>query len=427
MLFLNIYFTQMIFVFINIIYCKCAELFYIPGCDRASAMSGNTLSPWDLTGLSMGFGLYRPRRPSYTFATQHNRQRSESYRHATHCEAECIDVPPQRDFIESVLNKKLEQTNSKASKNYCHDDNHIELNRLTDDHLGGTGESSGNDVLCETQNHINQKYAAQHSKTNNRQHSQELAEVSQAMVVEVGIVIPSVNQSRSSTPSGGIISFKKNLVVLSVSFILIFSSFRGVQNLQSSLNAQDQLGIIAMSCVHGAMVLTCLLSPIWTSIFTAKWTMGLGSLCFLLWFGANFYPTFYTLIPASVIAGFGHGLLWTAETSYILQLSFDSIRKGRHYQEHKIFRYHAVFLACFQTTHIWGNLISSLLFGQQSQVVQYRSRQEEEAALTNNMTSEEQSRMPYISQCGVLYQCQREINIPVFPGKSFGKYAYNFF
>jgi len=43
-----------------------------------------SLSPWDLSGrIGFDFSLYRPRRPSYVFATQAARQRNESYRHAT--------------------------------------------------------------------------------------------------------------------------------------------------------------------------------------------------------------------------------------------------------------------------------------------------------------------------------------------------------
>ena len=52
----------------------------------------------------MGFVLYRPRRPSYTYATQTQRQRSESYRYAVRKSASDLDEPP--DFIEGVLQRK---------------------------------------------------------------------------------------------------------------------------------------------------------------------------------------------------------------------------------------------------------------------------------------------------------------------------------
>ncbi|XP_025079982.1 protein unc-93 homolog A-like isoform X2 [Pomacea canaliculata] len=331
-------------------------------------MSGSTLSPWDFSGLGMGFGLYRPRRPSYTYATQQRRQRSESYRYATHREAESVDAAPQEDYIDNVLSKMHSDGHGKAAAREPHHENCLEMNHLSDKHLPRGGESSGHDALCESQNHINQKFAAQQGQRSSVGHPDSL-ETNEMAVTEFRVAVPGSEQG-SSVPSVAVCGFKKNLIVLCISFILIFSSFRGVQNLQSSLNAQDQLGIISMSCLHGTMVLTCLLAPFWTNIFTAKWTLVLGSLCFLLWFGANFYPAFYTLLPASMVAGFGHGLLWTAETSYLIKLAFDSARLTKDHLDQEMFRFHAVFLACFQTTHIWGNLISSFLLGQRSQAIQ---------------------------------------------------------
>lgn len=379
-------------------------------------MSGSTLSPWDFSGLGMGFGLYRPRRPSYTYATQQRRQRSESYRYATHREAESVDAAPQEDYIDNVLSKMHSDGHGKAAAREPHHENCLEMNHLSDKHLPRGGESSGHDALCESQNHINQKFAAQQGQRSSVGHPDSL-ETNEMAVTEFRVAVPGSEQG-SSVPSVAVCGFKKNLIVLCISFILIFSSFRGVQNLQSSLNAQDQLGIISMSCLHGTMVLTCLLAPFWTNIFTAKWTLVLGSLCFLLWFGANFYPAFYTLLPASMVAGFGHGLLWTAETSYLIKLAFDSARLTKDHLDQEMFRFHAVFLACFQTTHIWGNLISSFLLGQRSQAIQEKTAFE--LSVVDPNITEDTFPAP-VSQCGVLYQCRSQYNIPVFLGRQYGK------
>ena len=396
-------------------------------------MSGNTLSPWDLSGLGMGFGLYRPRRPSYTFATQHSRQRSESYRHATRREPDGVETQQQEDYIENVLSKVRKESYIKATRD-AQEGNHAELSRLTENHLSIVEEGAGNDALYETQNHINQKFAAQNCKvkSRSRQASEDTLDAKETISTTArtptsGEPTPSIISA--SVPRGGLCAGQKNLIVLCVSFFLIFSPFRGVQNLQSSLNAEDQLGIIAMSCVHSTMVLTCFLAPLWTNVFTAKWTLALGALCFLLWFGANFYPTFYTLLPAAVVTGFGHGLLWTAESSYLLKLAFDSSRISTDQLEPKMFRFHAIFLACFQTTHIWGNLISSVLLGHRTQVI----HQQVELDLAThaaqfNMTVEQFKALlpPKTTQCGVLYQCKADEYIPVFPEKPYGEPVFIF-
>lgn len=163
-----------------------------------------------------------------------------------------------------------------------------------------------------------------------------------------------------------VFTFKKNLVLICISFILTFSAFCAVQNIQSSINSEGYLGIICMSCVHGMMLVTCLAAPSIINKLTAKWAMALGMFCDIIWVGANFHPLFYTLVPSALLAGFGQGILWRAEVSYILKLAFDSARVRKDILEYEIFRFHGIFLACFQTTHIWGNLISSLILSTSS-------------------------------------------------------------
>ena len=76
----------------------------------------------------MGFDLYRPRRPSYTYATQTQLQRRESYRLYAVCKsASDLDEPP--DFIEGVLQcKKRKESYIRA---VCEEDSHdFELRRV---------------------------------------------------------------------------------------------------------------------------------------------------------------------------------------------------------------------------------------------------------------------------------------------------------
>uniref|UniRef100_A0A0L8HEQ8 Uncharacterized protein n=1 Tax=Octopus bimaculoides TaxID=37653 RepID=A0A0L8HEQ8_OCTBM len=291
-----------------------------------------SLSPWDMGGISsgigMGFGLYRPRRPSYLYATQVNRQRSESYRHAVR--RENADVLEQTDdFIDGMLQRKRKESYMKATRKI--EDVELESfqNRLTAPELA--------------------------LKPGEVQRNSSLEPEESACPSEDGTIAPFV-----------VFTFKKNLVLICISFILTFSAFCAIQNLQSSINSEGYLGIICMSCVHGMMLVTCLAAPSIINKLTAKWALALGMFCDIVWVGANFHPLFYTLIPSALLAGFGQGILWRAEVSYILKLAFDSARVRKDILEYEIFRFHGIFLACFQTTHIWGNLISSLILSTSS-------------------------------------------------------------
>jgi len=275
-----------------------------------------SLSPWDLSGnISFDFSLYRPRRPSYVFATQTARQRNESYRHATKHSSSSTDPtaePDRADFIEGIARKKRKESYRAATQRP--DDIEIEPASSTTtsrdaNHVTGSGSAEGASVSLE------------------------------------------LSRRR----------YTKNLIVMSISFVLVLTAFRAIQNLQSSLNAADRLGIVAMTCVHCTMFLTSPFAPSLIDKLGSKWTIVLGMLFYLFWIAANFCPHFYTLVPTSIGVGFGQSLAWSAQISYMRQLASDYERlAGPEVNHRTLYRFNGVFLACFQTSHVWGNLVSSL-------------------------------------------------------------------
>ena len=42
--------------------------------------------------------------------------------------------------------------------------------------------------------------------------------------------------------------------------------------------------------------------------------------CYAFYMGAQFYPRFYTLIPAAVVIGVGAAPLWIAKCAYLSQV-----------------------------------------------------------------------------------------------------------
>ena len=444
------------------------------------AVRMNHLSPWDMSGLGMGFGLYRPRRPSYTYATQTQRQRSESYRYAVRKSASDLEEEPA-DFIEGVIQRKnrkesyvlatrsevapdsdsekvdkgpdrelpdieesVETTSNVVNKptdSWHHAVNSI-ANATNVNELDVPGQVVNN-INCDTDNHIQELKAAvskrrspnrspyhgipsvvNNQRTPNRERNKSFTlalkepdftdDATEDSVFVTGpdkldgckgTLTPGSENGKLPTFPITTFQFNKNLILLCTSFILLFSAFRAIQNLQSSLNNEDHLGIIAMSCVHGTMFLSCLWAPAIINAFTAKWTLSFGMFSFILWIGANFYPRFYTLIPFGIIAGMGQGILWTAESSYVLKLAFDSSRVTKDGLERSVFRFHGIFLACFQTTHIWGNLISSIVLS--------NARKTYELELSAAMSSDDmmlvEADMPQsTAHCGVLYPCQQK-------------------
>jgi hypothetical protein len=54
----------------------------------------------------------------------------------------------------------------------------------------------------------------------------------------------------------------KNIVVISIAFMVHFTAFQGVGNLQSSVNADEGLGTVSMATIYFALILSNVFLPV---------------------------------------------------------------------------------------------------------------------------------------------------------------------
>lgn len=387
-----------------------------------------SLSPWDLSG-NIGFDLstYQPRRPSYVFATtQVTRPRSGSYQHATES-PDHPSSPDQPDF------SRLKRKGSYREATDAEDDNEVEDDDDEEDDDEGPPNFRAPDRTSEVQitvpNHVDSIHRVVDDQDDPCQDRQ----------MEEGLDFRSSSETSPRRPGqsletvypGGSCSgaakdqdidtdelgntrwrYIKNLVVLSLSFILVFSAFRSIQNLQSSLNTTGRLGVIAMCCVHGTMCLSCLFSPVLTTRVSPKWTIVAGLVFYLFWIAANFFPHFYTLVPTSIAVGFGQSLAWGAQVAYIERLATEYAQMTRALTRQEVYRSNGIFLACFQTSHVWGNLVSSLMLS--------GDRQQPGETL-NNLTTELVDEWDVGVYCGVYERCKEQSSLWTNPGSGKNK------
>lgn len=444
-----------------------------------------SLSPWDLTG-NVSFSLshiYRPRRPSYVFATQATRQRSGSYQHATGVEDEETLASADSDFIDNLLRRKKKQRclsehqswqpgapqtskyhsqqlispknidshdiqqnkfqiyfknqqnsensdyesvikplvknqlpnesapfvfNSKNSftlgnqhqensivpyndykislaNKQCFSPNEPSLRSIISPNRPFTPDSiSSITNRCASIPAISNaaslpfgsKFLQSNAKFNtlknsieqqilSNKHSTESLKTTKRYTIEDSRVAlksstlqPTLAPKNITRPKR---RYTKNLVVLSLGFILVFTAFRSVQNLQSSINTAGRLGVFTMSLVHATTFISCLFAPALVEKLSSKWTIVIGLLFYIFWIGANFWPHVVTLVPTAVGVGFGQSLAWGAQVSYIEKLAVDYSHLSKELTQQELYKFNGIFLACFQSSHIWGNLISSLL------------------------------------------------------------------
>ncbi|KAI9554119.1 hypothetical protein GHT06_019391 [Daphnia sinensis] len=155
----------------------------------------------------------------------------------------------------------------------------------------------------------------------------------------------------------------KNVAVISLSFMCLFTAFNSVGNLQSSINADAGLGTTASATIYVALIVSCMFVPTWLiKTIKCKWTMVFCELCYSVYIIAQFWPSFATLIPAAIILGIGAAPMWSAKCTYLTQVGNRyAALIGDKSAEPSITRFFGFFFMVFQTSQIWGNLISSLV------------------------------------------------------------------
>ena len=136
----------------------------------------------------------------------------------------------------------------------------------------------------------------------------------------------------------------RNILVLSVSFSLLFMVYFGLGALQSSLHLDQGLGVITQAVLYAVMFFSNLLLPkLMISCLGHKWTMIVSAAGFLLWVAANGYGTWATLMPASMLVGMVASPLWVAQSSYVALTADQSAKVLQEDKGSVIARYSGIF------------------------------------------------------------------------------------
>ncbi|GCC30293.1 hypothetical protein chiPu_0008741 [Chiloscyllium punctatum] len=155
----------------------------------------------------------------------------------------------------------------------------------------------------------------------------------------------------------------KNVLVVSFGFLLLFTAFGGLQSIQSSLNSDQGLGLASLSVIYAALILSSMfLPPVMIKYLGCKWTIVISMCCYVAFSIGNFYPSWYTLIPTAIILGTGGAPLWSAKCAYLTICGYQYAKKFNKIGENIVNHYFGIFFLVFQSSAVWGNLLSSLIF-----------------------------------------------------------------
>ncbi|XP_062832273.1 protein unc-93 homolog A isoform X2 [Anolis carolinensis] len=106
------------------------------------------------------------------------------------------------------------------------------------------------------------------------------------------------------------------------------------------------------------------LPPIIIQKLGCKWTIVGSMCCYITYTLGNFYASWYTLIPTSMILGLAGAPLWSAKCTYLTIAGNSYAEKAGKLGRDVVNQYFGTFFLIFQSSGICGNLISSVVFGQ---------------------------------------------------------------
>ncbi|XP_072033734.1 protein unc-93 homolog A-like [Amphiura filiformis] len=155
----------------------------------------------------------------------------------------------------------------------------------------------------------------------------------------------------------------RNLIIVSAAFFLLFTAFQGLSNLQSSINCDHGLGVASLATIFGTITFSALFVPSFViKHISIKWTLVTSMCCYTIYYASNFYPTWYTLIPPSVLLGLSGAPLWAAQSTYLTTVGIKYSLMTKETRDVVVSRFFGIFFLFFQASQVLGNLISSLVF-----------------------------------------------------------------
>ena len=153
---------------------------------------------------------------------------------------------------------------------------------------------------------------------------------------------------------------RRNLIVLSVTFCFIQSSYRAIENLQSSLNVESNLGLTSLSVIYILVALAGVPAAVFIGYLGTKWSIVLADFFICLYIGSNFYPSFGTVIPTSILVGIWVGPMRAAAAKHRVATARDFASIKSYNTDSVIARFTGIFFLFVMLSTIPGNIISSI-------------------------------------------------------------------
>ncbi|KAE8099437.1 hypothetical protein FH972_017420 [Carpinus fangiana] len=150
----------------------------------------------------------------------------------------------------------------------------------------------------------------------------------------------------------------RDVHILSSAFLLIFLAYGAAQNLESTLNTEEDLGTTSLGILYLSFTFFSLVASVVVRRLGTKNALVLGTTGYWLFIAANLKPTWYTMVPASVYLGFSASIIWVGQGTYLTSTARSHARDCNLHEGTVIGNFNGEFWGMFASNQFVGNLIS---------------------------------------------------------------------
>ncbi|XP_057513586.1 UNC93-like protein 3 isoform X2 [Actinidia eriantha] len=159
----------------------------------------------------------------------------------------------------------------------------------------------------------------------------------------------------------------RDIHILSSAFLFIFLAYGAAQNLESTINTEADLGTISLGILYSSFTVFSLVASLVVRSLGSKNALVLGTTGYWLFIAANLWPSWYTMVPASLYMGFAASIIWVAEGTYLTSTARSHAHDCNLHEGTVIGNFNGEFWGMFASHQFIGNLLSLALLSDGSE------------------------------------------------------------
>ncbi|CAN6329481.1 unnamed protein product [Urochloa humidicola] len=149
--------------------------------------------------------------------------------------------------------------------------------------------------------------------------------------------------------------------LLSSAFLFVFLAYHAAQNLQSTVNTDENLGSISLGVLYTSFTAFSAVGSAVVRWMGSRRALVVGTSGYLLFIAANLVPSWYTMVPASLYLGFTASIIWVGQGTYLTSAALSHARENNLPEGPTLGSFNGEFWGMFASTQVIGNLISLAL------------------------------------------------------------------